>query len=223
MNTPRTVKIMLVDDHSLFRDGLRNLLKTDRDFEIVKEASTGSAALQYAKLRDIDVILADIELGTGIDGLELAAELSAVPRKPAMLMISMHTETQYVERAKRAGAQGYISKDEPAERILHAIDEVAAGGSYWPPVKIESIPQTPPTPREMCVLKYIAQDLKTKEIAKKLKLKVRTVEAHRLNIRDKFEVKTPVELYKFAVKCMEFYGVPECVEAEKYDTPLPQV
>ncbi|SFU49017.1 response regulator transcription factor [Nitrosospira multiformis] len=223
MNTPRTVKIMLVEDHPLYRDALRNLLQTDRDFLVVKEVATANAALQYAKLSDIDVMLIDIGLPQGVEGLELVDNLSKFPRKPAVLIISTHKKREYIERAKKSGAQGYISKDEPAERILHAIDEVAAGRSYWPPVKIESIPQTPPTPREMCVLKYIAQDLNTKEIAKKLKLKVRTVEAHKLNIRDKFEVKTPVKLYKFAVKCMELYGVPECVEAEEYETGKRQI
>lgn len=204
MNTPRIVKIMLVEDHPLYRDALRNLLQTDRDFLVVKEVATVNAALQYAKLTDIDVILIDIGLPQGVEGLELVDNLSKFPRKPAMLIISTHKKLEYIERAKNSGAQGYISKDEAAEQILHAVDEVAAGQFYWPSVKIEPMYERPPTRREMCVLKYIAQDLT---------VKIRTVEAYRLNIRDRFGIKTAVELYKFAVKCMELYGVPECVEA----------
>lgn len=223
MNTPGTVKIMLVEDHPLYRDALRNLLQTDRDFLVVKEVATANAALQYAKLTDIDVMLIDIGLPQGVEGLELVDNLSKFPRKPAMLIISTHKKREYIERAKSSGAQGYISKNEAAEQILHAVDEVAAGRQIWVGDKIEPMHQRPPTPREMCVLKYIAQDLTTKEIARKLDVKVRTVEAYRLNIRDRFGIKTAVELYKFAMKCMELYGVPQCVEAEKYETGKRQI
>lgn len=223
MNTGKKINIMLVDDHPLFRDGLRNLLAGDEDFRIVAEASMGVTALNHARLQDIDVVVMDVELKTEPDGFDLTKQLRALPRPPSVLMVSMHKEPAYVERARRAGAQGYISKDEPSELILYAVDEVAEGRPYWPPVKMQPGPR--PTPAEMRVLKYIAQGRTSREIAKILGIKTHTVEAHRYNVRWKRNLKTPAELPLFAKECMELYGIPEDLpkarEERKDDGPVP--
>ncbi len=207
METGKKVNIMLVDDHPLFRDGLRNLLAGDEDFRIVAEASMGVSALNHARSQDIDMVVMDIELKTEPDGFELTAQLRALPRPPFVLMVSMHNAPPYIERARRAGAQGYISKDEPSELILYAVDEVAEGRCYWPPVKKQ--PGDKPTPAEMRVLKYIAQGKISRDIARILGIKTHTVEAHRYNIRWKNNLKTPADLPLFAKECMELYGIPE--------------
>ena len=207
METGKKVNIMLVDDHPLYRDGLRNLLAVDEDFRMVAEAGMGVTALNYARMQDIDVVVMDVELQTEPDGFALTAQLRALPRPPAVLMVSMHKAPAYVERARQAGAQGYISKDEPSELILYAVDEVAEGRGYWPPVKTQ--PEDKPTPAEMRVLKYIAQGKISRDIAKILGIKTHTVEAHRYNVRWKRNLKTPAELPLFAKECMELYGIPE--------------
>lgn len=208
MDTGKIVRIMLVDDHPLFRRGLRDLLETDSDFKVMAEAGDGSAALRYASSMDIDVILMDIELSSDINGLDLTAKLNDRFPKPAILMMSMHNGRKYVERAKKAGAHGYVLKEEPAETIMHAIDEVMKGRFYWPRVKVDHAHTKPPTRRQMQVLKYIAEGMQSKQIAKRLGMKERTVEAHRLNIRYEFNINTQPNLVLFAVDCMGLYGIP---------------
>lgn len=207
METGKKVNIMLVDDHPLYRDGLRNLLAADEDFRIVAEAGMGVTASNHARMQDIDVVVMDVELQAEPAGFALTAQLRALPRPPSVLMLSMHTAPAYVERARRAGAQGYISKDEPSELILYAVDEIAKGRCYWPPVKTQ--PGDKPTPAEMRVLKYIAQGKKSRDIAEILGIKTHTVEAQRYNIRWKNNLKTPADLPLFAKECMELYGIPE--------------
>ena len=200
---------MLVDDHPTYRSGLRGLLETDAGFQIVAEAGEGNAALRYASHMHIDVVLMDIELSSGADGVDITAQLNTFSPKPDVLMMSMHDSPEYVERAKQAGARGYVVKTAPAEKILYAIDEVVAGRCYWPLMRVDPMHRKLPTRRQMQVLKYIAQGMTSRQIARQLGMKERTVEAHRLNIRFEYNINTQADLILFAVDCMKLYGIPD--------------
>ena len=196
------VRLVIVDDHSLVRDGLRARLAVVPGLEVVGEAASGAEALELAQKVAPDLMLVDVGM-RGMNGIELATALRQ--RHPAIrvLMLSMYDNREYVLSAIRAGARGYVLKESPTEEILAAISAVWAGGSYFSaqlsslaPLVGASVPQL--TTREHEVL-LLAHGRSNKVVARELDISVRTVETHRLSLRRKLGVDSASELLKIAV------------------------
>jgi DNA-binding NarL/FixJ family response regulator len=200
----KPVRIMLVDDHPLVRDGLRARLEAVPHFCVAAEAGSGAEALALAGAARVDLVLMDITMRDG-SGIDATAELTRSHPGIAVLMLSMHDKLEYVTQAMQAGARGYVLKDAPGKDIVQAIDTVMAGGIYYSaPVARElarpSIPDNQLTSREQEVLRHIANGESNKRIARELDLSVRTVETHRLNIKRKLGIEGQAELIRFAVQ-----------------------
>ena len=205
MLTQPFVHILLVDDHPLVRDGLRARLETIPHFTVVAEAGSASEALEQAGKQNIDLILMDINLSGGMNGIELTGRFNTLFPEIAVLMLSMHDKAEYVMQAIQAGARGYVLKDAPAIDIITAIDTVMSGGIYYSAglAKQLSRPMPPAmllTPREREVLQCIATGKSNKHIARAMNLSVRTVETHRLNIKRKLGIEGQADLIRFALE-----------------------
>jgi DNA-binding NarL/FixJ family response regulator len=206
--TLNLVRIMLVDDHPLVRDGLRARLEAVPHFRVVAEAGSGAEALAQVDVTDVDLVLMDITMRDG-SGIETTAQLNARHPDIAVLMLSMHDKLEYVTQAMQAGARGYVLKDAPGKDIVLAIDTVMAGGIYYSTALARQLAQPAQqdsqlTSREQQVLQHIANGESNKQIARELDLSVRTVETHRLNIKRKLGIEGQAELIKFAVQHAHF-------------------
>jgi DNA-binding NarL/FixJ family response regulator len=202
---PSPVRIMLVDDHPLVRDGLRARLEAVPHFQVLAEADSGPEAVTLAGRVDVDLVLMDITMRDG-SGIEATARLTELHPDIAVLMLSMHDKLEYVTQAMQAGARGYVLKDAPGKDIVMAIDTVMAGGIYYSAalarqlVRPVAVQDDQLTVREQEVLRHIANGEANKQIARALDLSVRTVETHRLNIKRKLGIEGQAELIKFAVQ-----------------------
>jgi DNA-binding NarL/FixJ family response regulator len=198
------IRILLVDDHQLVRDGLHSRLGETPGIEVVGEAGTGSEALSLAAELRPDLVLLDIGL-PDMSGLDVAAQLADVAPGSRALMLSMYDNREYVISAIRAGAAGYVLKDASSKEIITAIRAVAAGGSYYSAPLTTALAtggSEPPllTEREREILILVAQGNSNKRIAQQLDVSVRTVETHRLNLRKKLGVETPAGLIRYALQ-----------------------
>lgn len=198
------VKLMLVDDHPLVRDGLRVRLETVTGFSVICEAGDAAAALQAMHHHQPDVVLMDIAM-RGANGLELLRQFHEQHPQTRVIMLTMHDQAQYVQEACRQGARGYVLKDSPAQEIVAAVHAVMAGKRYFSASVMDALANANAsapllTQREQEVLTLIGEGLCNKEIANRLNLSVRTVETHRLNIKRKCELEGSSALVKFAVE-----------------------
>ena len=198
------IRILLVDDHPLVRDGLRARLETAPHLEVVGEAASGAEALEQAARLNPDLMLVDIGMA-GMNGIQLTAELRQRHPHIAVLILSMYDRPEYVSSAVRAGARGYVLKDAASREILAAIDAVASGGNYYSHAVVQALVDPaqaaePLTDREREVLVQLARGLSNKAVAQTLDISVRTAETHRLSIRRKLGLKTTAELVKYAME-----------------------
>jgi two-component system, NarL family, nitrate/nitrite response regulator NarL len=203
----RKVKIILVDDHPLVRDGLRLRLEGVPGLEVAGEAGNADDALALAERLTPDLALMDVGMN-GMNGIALAGIFHE--RFPAVrvLMLSMHDNIEYVTQAVRAGASGYLLKDSPATEIIHAITAVLENRAFFSAGIAARVIQARAlqtsverlTPREFEILDALADGLSSKQIAERYGLSVRTVETHRLNLKRKLEIEGQAELIKFAVE-----------------------
>jgi DNA-binding NarL/FixJ family response regulator len=204
MRSHDTIRLFLVDDHPLVRDGLRARLSSLPEIEIVGEADGAAEALPLIEESKPDLVLADVGM-KDINGIELAARLQERQPKVRVVMLSMYDNPEYVQQALQAGARGYVLKDAPASEIVAAIDAVAAGGTFLSPAVSKRLfrNQTPRpllTPRESEILSALGRGASSKEIALELGLSVRTVEAHRQSIKRRLGIEGQAELIKYAVE-----------------------
>lgn len=199
----RRVRLAILDDHPLVREGLRARLAVVPDIEVVAEAASAAEALVVIERFSPDLLLMDISM-PGMNGLELAAIVQE--RYPAvrMLVLSMFNNREYVTSAMRAGARAYVLKDAPVEEILAAIDAICAGGTYYSAAVAHlalgqqaGVPHL--TNREHEILLMLAHGCTNKLVARRLDLSVRTVESHRLSLRRKLGVDSATDLLKVAV------------------------
>jgi DNA-binding NarL/FixJ family response regulator len=202
------VRILLADDHPVFRQGLRALLEREK-FDVVGEASDGLEAIAAAERLQPQVVVIDLAM-PALNGIDAVREIvKRVPRAKAVLL-TMHTEEHHVLEALRAGAKACVSKSQAAEHLLQAIKDVCAGGVYLSPhvsgavvqaylAKTE-LPYDPLTPRERQVLQLIAEGKTTKETAAVLEVSVKTAETHRTNLMEKLDIHSTAGLVRYAIR-----------------------
>jgi DNA-binding NarL/FixJ family response regulator len=206
-------RVMLVDDHAMFRHGMEMLINREADMEVFGEASDGEEALSILKRdRHPDIILMDVSLKTH-SGLEVIKRVHNVNPALPVLVVSMHDEAVYAERALRAGARGYVMKQEPGKVLVSAIREVLRGNLYLSTQmqagllkriatgKSDSEPGINSlSPTEFEVLHLIGAGHSTQQIARLLCRSIKTIEAHRYNIRMKLNLKDGADLLRYAIK-----------------------
>jgi DNA-binding NarL/FixJ family response regulator len=209
----RPARILIVDDHPVMRLGLRNLISDEADFEVCGEAADAAAALRLVEERDPDLMLIDVSL-RGSSGLELIKQVGARPSPPKMLVISMHDEMLFAERALRAGALGYINKEEAPDTVVEAIRHALAGKVYLSgrmtdrvlqlvagsDRELERPAEASLSDRELEVFEHIGRGVGTRDIAERLGLSVKTIETYRENIKRKLALQSNTELIRRAVQ-----------------------
>ena len=213
--TSPVVRLFLVDDHPLVRDGLRARLGSMPGLEIVGEAGSAAEALALIGPAQPHLVLMDVGM-KDMNGIELAALLlQQQPQHqqpaPHIVMLSMYDNPEYVQKALQVGARGYVLKDAPAAEIVAAIEAVSAGGTFLSPAVSKKLfrNQTPRpllTPRESEILSALGRGESSKQIARDLGLSVRTVEAHRQSIKRRLGIEGQAELIKYAVEHAREFG-----------------
>ena len=208
------MKIVLVDDHPVVRKGLKSILEEDAGFTVCGEAEDSDRAIRIISDTEPDLVIVDVELKGGTDGIELVSAIKSRFPKTVILVMSMDDGTLYAEKSIKAGAKGYIAKGEAAENILSAIETVINNQLYLSAsisnkiatkhiygttgdddLKIQSL-----SSRELEIFQLIGQGYRRNEIAKKLNLNINTIESHRSKIREKTGIATSAELAKAAVQ-----------------------
>ena len=203
MNLPYPIRVALVDDHSLVRDGIKALLAVMAPLEVVGEAESGAQAIEMVGRCQPDLLLVDISL-RDMNGLELTRVLRSQYPSLKVLVLSMYDNNEYVSESVRAGASGYVLKNSPSREIIAAIEAIASGGTFYSAEIAQRLiadksSDNELTPRESQVLYKMAQGLNNKEMARELDISVRTVETHRLSIRRKLNIDKPAALVKYAI------------------------
>ena len=207
---PRPIRVLVADDHTIVRSGIRHVLESEEEFQVVGEAGNGADAVSLAEELGPDVVLLDISMPDQ-SGLEVAARIREAASPARILILSMHNNAEYVVESVRAGAQGYLLKDTAATELREAIRAVCRGESYFsPPVasrlsaavrgEVAGHPGLEQlTGREREVLLGIARGRTNKEIAAELGISHRTVETHRESLMRKLQIRTVAELTRFAI------------------------
>ena len=209
-------RILIVDDHPMMRQGLAQLINNEPDLVVDGEADTAGEALNAISASEPDIVLVDISLPDK-NGLELIKDVRAICPGAIVLVVSMHDETLYAERALRAGARGYIMKQEGGKKLMEAIRHVLSGQVYVSEkmaAKILEIfsghrdktggsPVERLSDREFEVFQLVGEGKGTREIAAHLHLSVKTVEVHRANIKQKLNLKSATDLVRYAVRWTE--------------------
>jgi len=211
--TDSTIRVLVADDHTIVRSGIRHVLESEPGFTVVAEASTGGEALELASSLHPDVVVLDISM-PGESGLRVAAELRRRVPETHVLILSMHDNTEYVLESLRAGAHGYLLKDTAATELRDAIRAVRRGESFFsPPIasRLSAVvrgdaAESPAgalgqlTARERQVLVGVAQGHTNREIATQLGISHRTVETHRESLMRKLGVRTVAGLTRLALE-----------------------
>jgi DNA-binding NarL/FixJ family response regulator len=208
--SPAPARILVVDDHPVVRLGIRQMIAAEPGLSVCGEAESATKALELAKSSSADLAIVDLSLGDG-SGLDLIRSLRETTPELKVLVLSMHDEALFAERVLRAGAHGYIMKQEAIDGLVHAIQEVLAGRRFistrMSQVILERIGHDAPasgdrlanlTDRELEVFELIGRGLNTATIADRLEISIKTVETYRSNIRAKLDLKDATELIRYA-------------------------
>jgi two-component system, NarL family, invasion response regulator UvrY len=204
------IELLIVDDHTIFRAGMRRLMSDEADMQVVDEAPDGATALAKIRSRHYDVVVLDISM-PGRNGLDTLAAIRAEKLHLPVLMLSMHNDEQYTLLALRARANAYLSKDVDADELKRAIRHVSNGGSYVPANLAASLlihqhlpSERPPhemlSPREMQIMMDIVKGKSLTDIGAQMYLSVKTVSTYRSRILQKMAVTTNAELVKYAMR-----------------------
>ncbi len=212
-------RLLIVDDHAVVRLGLRHLLGRANDLVVCGEAASTRQAVDAIHRLDPDLVIADISLGDG-SGLELVKEIRRFNARLPVLVLSMHDETLFAERALRAGANGYVMKMEAPEELLHAVRAVLSGQVYVSQKMVSRLlhrlhgpqpeaddPVTRLSDRELQLFSMLGSGLSTREIADRLCVSPKTVDSHRASMKRKLQVHTTVELTCLAARWVEHHGI----------------
>ena len=205
------IRVLLTDDHTLVRSGIRRILEGQAGVEVVAEAADGDAALDLVRRTDADVLVLDLKM-PGADGIEVLRAAKAIRPALKVIILTMHAGQEYVARAVRAGADAYLLKDSAVQDLVAAVEAVVAGRSYFSPAIQEQLAglvrggtDLPAraqalTDREREVLAGLARGLSSREVARELDISVRTVETHRANLMHKLGVKSVAVLIQVAIR-----------------------
>jgi DNA-binding NarL/FixJ family response regulator len=203
----KSIRVLLADDHTLVRAGLKSLLSLMPGIEVVAEASDGREAVELAATHHPDIVLMDINMPE-LNGLDAAERITREHEGVRVIILSMFGNEQYVEQALRSGASGYLLKDADARELELAIRAVLKGDTYLSPaaarhataLAMRAPASDPLTARQREILQLIAEGASTKDIAQKLELSVRTVETHRAQIMDRLQIRDIAGLVRYAIR-----------------------
>ncbi|WP_300668081.1 response regulator transcription factor [Desulfoluna sp.] len=212
----QTKNILIIDDHPLFREGLKTIVERDKRFKVVGEAGNGRQGLKMARQLKPDLSVVDISL-PDINGVQVATEMRSYLPDTKIMIVSMHSKIDYIAEAFQAGATGYVAKDSASDRLIQGIESVLKGEYFLDssvshqvveklmkfPVKDAKITDADYgslTPREQEVMRLLAEGSTPKEIADKLCISPKTVENHRANIMKKLGIHSTMELVRYAAR-----------------------
>lgn len=208
------IKIILVDDHTLFRDGIKSILDDEEHISVIEEAADAQMLFEKLLLQHPDMVITDISL-PDMSGIEIASKINKLYPDIKILILSMHNNEEFILSALKAGANGYLSKDIESAELLEAIHSVMNGKIYFnkeisqtiinnyrggDQVDSKSSANNNLTDREIEVVKLVGEGFINKEIADKLCISIRTVDAHKSHIMQKLGLKSTVDLVKYAIK-----------------------
>lgn len=208
------IRILLADDHTLFRQGIKTLLGQEADLEIVGEAANGGEAIERAADLRPDVVVMDISM-PGMSCFEATRQIRKARPETKILFLTMYDDEDYLVEGMEVGASGYVLKDSPAPQLASAVRDVNRGGSYLSPrmlsqlvddfrSRVRNNSRTPRfatlTAREREVLKLLAEGNSVKEIAGDLNLSVKTIEAHKFNLMRKLDIHNKAQLVQYAIQ-----------------------
>ena len=208
--------IIIIDDHPLFREGLKTIISRDDRFKVIGEAGSGHEGFDMVKRLKPDLVVIDISLPDQ-SGIQLARDLRELLSEIKILIVSMHSKIDYIAEAFQAGATGYVVKESASERLLQGLKSVAKGDYYLDSsvshAVVENLMKSPLkaakitdadystlTPREQEVMRLLAEGLSSKAVAEKLFISPKTVENHRANIMNKLGLHSTIELVRYAAK-----------------------
>ena len=203
------IRILIADDHTLVRDGLKQILSGSADFIVAAEAVDGDQALARVREADFDLALLDMSM-PGLSGIDLIKRLKVEKPKLKILVLSMHGEHQYAVRAYKAGASGYLTKDSASAQLVAAIRKIAAGGVYISPAAAEQfaigatgggeLPHRSLSDREFEVFRMLVAGTSITGIAEALHLSVKTVSTHKTHVLRKMSMGSIAELVRYALE-----------------------
>ena len=207
----KLIKVLLADDHSIVRAGLRRIVEESGDMEVVAEADDGREAIQLVQSTEPDVAVIDISM-PGLDGLEVISQLQTLQPKLPVLVLTMHEEGQYIVRAIQAGAMGYLTKQSAPEQLVTAIRKIHDGQRYITDEAAESLalrvakgsngksPLDSLSMRELQVLRRLAMGHTNREIASAYHISIKTVDTYRARLLKKLDLRNNAELSRFAIQ-----------------------
>ena len=208
------IRCLLVDDHTLFRQGVRRLLESESDFEVVGESPHAGEAVEKARELGPDVVLMDIGM-PGLSPFEAARQIKKSRPETKIVFLTMYEDEDYLLQCLEVGASGYVLKDTPAPQLVSAVRDVHAGGKYLSArvlgklvedfrARVKGSPPRPRmstlTPREREILKLLAEGNSVKEIAVLLGLSIKTIEAHKFNLMRKLDIHNKAQLVTYAIQ-----------------------
>lgn len=208
--------VMIVDDHPLFREGLKSILSRHSKFEIIAEAQNGFEGIRYAKKMKPELVIMDLSLPDK-SGIEITREIMAKLPGTCIMILSMHSKIDYITEAFKAGAKGYLVKESAAEKLVEGLDTISKNEYFLDTsissqvirnlitsedkeTKITDAGYGSLTPREQEVMRCVAEGLSSKVIAEKLFISPKTVENHRTNIMNKLDIHSTLELVRYAAR-----------------------
>ena len=213
MTVPLKTRVLLADDHTVVRDGLRTVLDSVPDLEVVAEAADGAEAVELALSEDVELAVLDVSMPR-MTGLQAAYELARRRPELRVLILSMHDNEQYFFEALKAGASGYVLKTAANRDLIEACRATMRGEPFLYPAAVralvrdyldrasrgEETPEDPLTPRELEIVKLIAEGMTSEEIAEQLVISKKTVDRHRANVLEKLGMRNRVELTRYAIR-----------------------
>ncbi|PXF31879.1 LuxR family transcriptional regulator [Pokkaliibacter plantistimulans] len=202
------IRLLIADDHAIMRSGLRQLIEFDPALRVIEEAENGAQVIEHLRSSQFDLLLLDMSM-PGLSGEDLITRVHGKVPKLPILVLSMHNEAQIAQRALRAGASGYLTKDHNPETLLAAIHKVASGGRYLDPRIAEqlafanSVPQesgtSQLTDREFQILRMLAKGLSVNQIAEELIISNKTVSTHKTRLMEKMSFSSNADIVKYAL------------------------